>query len=78
MNLVAMSASDLLQRNSLCGVPQCMAPVGLESVLRTDGENRKQELWGEFGRCQSRNVEEREVLVEAADVAFQKSCQGVP
>lgn len=72
MNFMTVPASDLLQGHCLGGVPQRVSSHSLESILGPDGKDGEQKLGRQIGGQKRRKVEEGEVVVEAADVAFQK------
>jgi hypothetical protein len=46
-------------------------------MLGTDCQDCQQQLWGELGRCEGGKVENRKVVVKAADVAFKKTCKSM-
>lgn len=70
VDFMTMPASDLLQGYCLGGVPQRVSSHSLESILGPDGQDGEQKLGRQIGGQKRRKVEEGEVVVKAADVAF--------
>lgn len=77
VNFMAVSSANLLERNSLGGIPQCMTSAALKTILRTDSQDSQEKLRGHFLGSQCRKMEEGQILVEAADITFKEPCEGV-
>ena len=75
---MAVPTPYLLQCYGFGSVPQRMAAVRFEPVLRPDSQNREQQLGREFSWRQGRQVEKWEMVVKTTDVALQEPIQCVP